>query len=152
MSDEVMLDLTSVHVAYSGVLAIEDASLTVPAGGSVCLLGPNGAGKTTILRAISGLLGFHGGRVLGGHVRYRGEDVTNRSADRLVRSGICQVLERRHVFADLTVAENLRAGAFALRDRRLISQSLDMVLGLLLFQGNRLRQQGGIITVREQQK
>jgi len=151
MSDEVMLDLTSVHVAYSGVLAIEDASLTVPAGGSVCLLGPNGAGKTTILRAISGLLGFHGGRVLGGHVRYRGEDVTNRSADRLVRSGICQVLERRHVFADLTVAENLRAGAFALRDRRLIAQSLDMVLDLFPVLGNRLRQQGGLLSGGEQQ-
>jgi branched-chain amino acid transport system ATP-binding protein len=151
MSDEPVLDLEAVSVAYGGVLAVEEASLTVPGGGSVCLLGPNGAGKTTILRAASGLLGFHGGRVLRGRVRYRGTDVTGRQADRLVRMGICQVLERRHVFADLTVAENLRAGTFARHDRRANASRLEMVLELFPVLAQRLRQQAGLLSGGEQQ-
>jgi branched-chain amino acid transport system ATP-binding protein len=151
MTDEPVLELQSVSVVYGGVLAAEDVSLVVPPGGAVCLLGPNGAGKTTILRAISGLLGFHGGRVTRGRVRHRGRDVTGAPADRLVRQGICQVLERRHVFADLTVAQNLRAGAFTRRDRRRTSDRFDMVVDLFPVLGERLRQQAGLLSGGEQQ-
>jgi branched-chain amino acid transport system ATP-binding protein len=151
MTDQPVLELEAVSVAYGGVLAIEDVSLRVPARGSVCLLGPNGAGKTTILRAISGLLGFHGGRILSGRVRYRGRDVTGATADRLVRLGICQVLERRHVFADLTVADNLRAGAFARHDRRASSERMKLVLEIFPVLGERVRQQAGLLSGGEQQ-
>jgi branched-chain amino acid transport system ATP-binding protein len=151
MADQPVLEIEGVSVAYGGVLAIEEVSLSVPAGGSVCLLGPNGAGKTTILRAVSGLLGFHGGRIVGGRVRNRGRDVTGAPADRLVRLGICQVLEHRHVFADLTVADNLRAGAFARRDRRASAQRMDLVLELFPVLGERLRQQAGLLSGGEQQ-
>jgi branched-chain amino acid transport system ATP-binding protein len=151
MTEEPALELQSVSVVYGGVLAVEDVSLTVSGGGAVCLLGPNGAGKTTILRAASGLLGFHGGRVVSGRVRYRGRDVTGAPADRLVRLGVCQVLERRHVFADLTVAENLRAGAFPRRDRRAIGATLDMVLDLFPVLRERMRQQAGLLSGGEQQ-
>ena len=151
MSDEAVLDLESVSVSYGGVLAVEHASLSVPDSGAVCLLGPNGAGKTTILRAISGLLGFHGGRVHSGRVRFRGADVTGQPADRLVRMGVCQVLERRHVFADLTVAENLRAGAFACRDRRRSAARLEMVTELFPVLEDRMRQQAGLLSGGEQQ-
>lgn len=151
MSEEPVLQLQSVSVVYGGVLAVEEVSLTVAPGGAACLLGPNGAGKTTLLRAVSGLLGFHGGRVVSGRVRYRGRDVTGAPADRLVRLGVCQVLERRHVFPDLTVAENLRAGAFARRDRRAVGASLDMVLDLFPVLRERLRQQAGLLSGGEQQ-
>ena len=151
MTEEPVLELRSVRVVYGGVLAIDDISLAVEPGHAVCLLGPNGAGKTTILRAVSGLLGFHGGRVVAGNVRYRGRDVTGAAADRLVRLGICQVLERRHVFADLTVADNLRAGAFARRDRRAVAGSQDMVLDLFPVLRERLRQQAGLLSGGEQQ-
>jgi branched-chain amino acid transport system ATP-binding protein len=151
MSEEPVLQLQSVSVVYGGVLAVEEVSLTVAPAGAACLLGPNGAGKTTLLRAVSGLLGFHGGRVVSGRVRYRGRDVTGAPADRLVRLGVCQVLERRHVFPDLTVAENLRAGAFARRDRRAVGVSLDMVLDLFPVLRERLRQQAGLLSGGEQQ-
>ena len=151
MTDEPVLELDAVSVAYGGVRAVQEVSLTVPSGGAVCLLGPNGAGKTTTLRAISGLLGFHGGRIAGGRVRYRGRDVTGSAADRLVRLGICQVLERRHVFPDLSVAENLRAGAFARRDRRRSAERFGVVVGLFPVLEKRLRQQAGLLSGGEQQ-
>jgi branched-chain amino acid transport system ATP-binding protein len=148
---EPVLELEAVSVAYGGVLAAEQLTLTVAEGGAVCLLGPNGAGKTTTLRAISGLLGFHGGRIVSGRVRYRGVDITGAPADRLVRQGICQVLERRHVFADLSVVENLRAGAFARRDRRRNAEQLRTVLELFPGLENRMRQQAGLLSGGEQQ-
>lgn len=151
MSEPPMLELEAVSVAYGGTLAIDDVSVVVPAGGSVCLLGPNGAGKSTTLRAISGLLRFHGGRISKGRVRYCGHDVTGASADRLVRMGICQVLERRHVFADLSVADNLYAGAFARRDRRRTAENLAIVVELFPVLGERLRQHAGLLSGGEQQ-
>jgi branched-chain amino acid transport system ATP-binding protein len=151
MAAEPVLELQGVSVAYGGVRAAEEISLTVPGGGAVCLLGPNGAGKTTILRAISGILGFHGGRITGGRVRFNGRDVTGVSADRLVRQGVSQVLERRHVFGDLTVAENLRAGAFVSRDRRRTGERHEMVLELFPILRDRMRQQAGLLSGGEQQ-
>lgn len=151
MAAEPLLELQGVSAAYGGVLAAEDISLTVPSGGAVCLLGPNGAGKTTILRAISGILGFHGGRVIRGRVRFRGRDVTGMSAERLVRQGVSQVLERRHVFGDLTVGENLRAGAFVSRDRNRTAQRHEMVLELFPILRDRMRQQAGLLSGGEQQ-
>ncbi len=151
MAVEPVLELQGVSVTYGGVVAAEGISLVVPSGGAVCLLGPNGAGKTTILRAISGILGFHGGRITGGRVLFKGRDVTGFSADRLVRQGISQVLERRHVFADLTVAENLRSGAFVTRDRKRAAQRQEMVVELFPILRERLRQQAGLLSGGEQQ-
>ena len=151
MSEAPILELDGVCVAYGGTVAIDDVSVTVPAGGSVCLLGPNGAGKSTTLRAISGLLRFHGGRIAKGRVRYLGRDITGSSADSLVRMGICQVLERRHVFADLSVADNLHAGAFARHDRRRAAESLAIVIELFPVLGERLRQPAGLLSGGEQQ-
>jgi branched-chain amino acid transport system ATP-binding protein len=151
MAAEPVLELRGVSVAYGGVLACEEISLVVPTGGAVCLLGPNGAGKTTVLRAISGILGFHGGRITSGSVRFRGRDVTGMPADRLVREGICQVLERRHVFSDLTVAENLRSGAFVTRDRRRAAARQEMVLELFPVLHDRMGQAAGLLSGGEQQ-
>jgi len=151
MAAEPVLELEGVSVAYGGVLAAEAISLEVPDGGAVCLLGPNGAGKTTILRAVSGILGFHGGRITSGRVRVRGRDVTGAAADRLVRLGISQVLERRHVFGDLSVAENLRAGAFVSRDRKRTSARQELVLELFPVLGERMGQPAGLLSGGEQQ-
>ena len=96
-----LLEIEDLTVAYGGVQALEGVSLVVKEQAAVCLLGPNGAGKTSLLRAISGLLGYHGGRIVRGQVRYAGRTVTGRDAGRLVRGGIAQVLEGRHVFGEL---------------------------------------------------
>ena len=151
MDSAPILDVADLTVRYDGVLGLDGVSLRVPRGGAVSLLGPNGAGKTTLLRAVSGLLGFHGGRVAGGSVMYDGRTVTGRDAAQLVRDGIVQVLEGRHVFAELTVAENLRAGAFSRRNRHRINESMDQVLGLFPQLRQRLRQPAGLLSGGEQQ-
>src|SRR6187200_2739780 len=107
------LEVDNLSVRYGAVLALHGVSLEIPPGGAVALLGANGAGKTTMLRAIGGLLAYHRGRVVGGTIEFEGRPTAGLDAARLVASGIGQALEGQRVFADLTVAENLRLGAFA---------------------------------------
>ena len=146
-----LLQIADLTVRYDGVLALEGASLDVPPEGAVALLGPNGAGKTTLLRAISGLLGFHGGRVTSGSILYEGEPIVRKDAAHLVRKGIVQVLEGRHVFAELTVAENLRAGAFTQTHRQRSASRLEQVVALFPLLGQRMRQPAGLLSGGEQQ-
>ena len=148
---ESLLGLDGLSVAYGGVQALTDVSVRVPTGGAVCLLGPNGAGKTSLLRAISGLLGFHGGRITAGRVTYEGQDITGQFAYNLVKAGIVQVLERRHVFPDLTVAENLRSGAFTRKDRARAAERRHEVLELFPVLAQRQTQQAGLLSGGEQQ-
>jgi branched-chain amino acid transport system ATP-binding protein len=146
-----LLEVDDLVVNYRGLRGLDGVSLQVPAGGSVCVLGPNGAGKTTLLRAVSGLLGFHSGRVSAGSVRYKGKPVTAADPASLVRRGIVQVLEGRHVFPGLTVEENLRSGAVVRPDRRRASQILDQVVQLFPPLSGRLRQPAGLLSGGEQQ-
>jgi branched-chain amino acid transport system ATP-binding protein len=108
-----LLSVEGLTVRYGGtLLAVDSVSFAIPDGGAVSLLGANGAGKSTVLRAISGLLRFHGGAVDAGRVHFNGRDITGADCAGLVRAGIAQVLEGRRTFADLSVADNLRAGGF----------------------------------------
>jgi branched-chain amino acid transport system ATP-binding protein len=151
MGDEGLLEVTDLSVAYGSVQGLDGVSLSVARDGATALLGPNGAGKTTLLRAVSGLLRFHNGTVTGGRVRFDGSDVTGADATRLVRAGIVQVLEGRHVFTELTVDENLRAGAFGARQRSRIAGVRDEVLALFPHLAGRLRQPAGLLSGGEQQ-
>jgi branched-chain amino acid transport system ATP-binding protein len=148
---EAVLEIDGLSVSYGGVQSLHEVSLAVPDGEAVCLLGPNGAGKTTLLRAVSGLLQFHGGRVTAGHVRYRGEDIIGCDAASLVRRGIVQVLEGRHVFRELSVDENLKAGGFSRRDRGRTAQLRAEVVELFPVLGERMRQSAGLLSGGEQQ-
>ncbi len=108
-----LLEIANVEAVYHGVVRVlRGVTLSVPAGGVVALLGPNGAGKTTTLRAITGLLGVHEGAVTKGSIRFDGDDLVGARAERIVARGIAQVLEGRRIFADLSVEDNLRAGAW----------------------------------------
>jgi branched-chain amino acid transport system ATP-binding protein len=100
------------------ILGLRGASLEVPPGQVVALLGPNGAGKSTLLRAITGLLPVHRGRVARGEILLDGRRIDALSPARIVRRGVAQVLEGRRIFSELTVEENLRAGAYTLPRRR----------------------------------
>jgi ABC-type branched-subunit amino acid transport system ATPase component len=144
-----LLEVRDLTVAYGPVLALHAVSLEVRDGGSACLLGPNGAGKTTLLRAISGLLRFHGGRIVSGHVRYRGQLVTGADPSRLVKAGVAQVLEGRRVFANLSVAENLRAGQ--LQTARRSAGQQQKVLSMFPQLEERLGQAAGLLSGGEQQ-
>ncbi len=146
-----LLEVADVTVAYGGVQALQGVSLTIAERGAVCLLGPNGAGKTSLLRAVSGLLAYQGGRIVSGEIRYDGAPIAGKDASRLVRGGIAQVLEGRHVFGELTVDENLRSGAFSHHDRARSAELRAEILELFPVLADRLRQYAGYLSGGEQQ-
>jgi branched-chain amino acid transport system ATP-binding protein len=152
MTGAPLLEVENLRVAYGGtVLALDDVSFSVPDGGAVALLGANGAGKTTALRAVTGLLRFHGGQVTGGSIRFGGRAILRADTASLVAAGIGQVLEGRRVFADLTVAENLRVGAFAARARRPGRELREKVAELFPVLAERADQPAGLLSGGEQQ-
>ena len=111
-----MLAVANLEVVYNDVvLVLRGLSLEVRDGQIVALLGANGAGKTTTLRAISGLLDIYEGDITKGSVTLDGERIDKRDPSAIVKSGIAQVLEGRRIFAEMTVDENLRTGAFTNR-------------------------------------
>lgn len=123
-----MLKLNNVEVMYDHViLVLKGMSLEVPDGKIVALLGANGAGKTTTLKAISGLLKSENGEVTDGVIEFNAEKISNLDPSAVVRKGIFQVMEGRHVFEHLTVEENLLAGSYTRTDRRNISADIAMV-------------------------
>jgi ABC-type branched-subunit amino acid transport system ATPase component len=143
-----LLEVEEVTVRYGGaVLALEDISLAVAPGETVALLGANGAGKTTLLRAIGGLLAYHGGAVVTGEIRFDGRPTRRADAARLVARGIAQTLEGRRVFADLTVGQNLRLGAFTAREGR----AGDEVFDLFPILRERIDQPAGLLSGGQQQ-
>ena len=147
-----MLVVQDVEVSYQGaVTAVRGVSLEVPDRGVVALLGANGAGKTTILRAVGGLLRFHGGRVTRGSILFDGVRIDTRDASKIVRMGIAQVLEGRRLFAELTVDENLRTGALASRDAAATRRAYDRVMGLFPVLSERRKNVAGYLSGGEQQ-
>jgi branched-chain amino acid transport system ATP-binding protein len=100
-----MLALQGITTRYGTITAVRDVSLTVGAGELVCLVGPNGAGKTTTLHTIVGLL-----RPASGKITFDGQDITQKEPDQLLKMGIALVPERRRIFGNLSVTENLLMG------------------------------------------
>ncbi len=146
-----MLKLENVEVVYhSVVLVLRSVSIEVPEGAIVALLGPNGAGKTTTLRAITGLLDVHEGRVTKGSITHRGTSLLGLRADTIVDRGIAQVMEGRRIFSDLTVEENLRAGAYR-APRQQITSDLDRFYTRFPILGERRKQAAGYLSGGEQQ-
>ena len=141
-----MLEINSLTVNYGAITALHGVSLRVKQGDIVTLIGANGAGKTTTLRTISGLLKARGGEIL-----YGGRNITNLPAHQLVKLGIAQVPEGRMVFANLTVGENLRMGAFLMRDKPSIAKELDYVFSIFPRLAERGKQVAGTLSGGEQQ-
>jgi ABC-type branched-subunit amino acid transport system ATPase component len=147
-----VLQVSGLSVRYGAVRALHDVSLEVPRGASVALLGANGAGKTTMLRAVGGLLRYHGGSVAGGDIRFEGRCTARADASTLVAGGIGQALEGRRIFPELTVAENLRMGAFAAgRGPRSRDAVRDELLELFPILRERLGQRAGLLSGGQQQ-
>ncbi|MGH7389404.1 MAG: ABC transporter ATP-binding protein [Candidatus Rokuibacteriota bacterium] len=123
-----LLAVNNIEVIYDHViLVLKGVSLQVPEGGIVALLGANGAGKSTTLKAISGLLRTERGEVTKGAIELRGEAVHRRDPSEVVRRGVVQVMEGRHVFEHLTVEDNLLTGAYTRRNGNTLRQDLDLV-------------------------
>jgi branched-chain amino acid transport system ATP-binding protein len=113
------LELEGVRAGYGGGDILQGLDLSVDEGSLTCIVGPNGAGKSTVLRVISGLL-----RPSAGTVRFRGESVAGKSPRSILRRGIVQVPQERSLFPTMSVWENVRLGAFTVRDRRLIERRM----------------------------
>src|SRR4051794_17375906 len=146
-----LLRVRDLHVAYAGALRVlHGVSIDVPAGGVVTVLGANGAGKTTLLRAISGTLRFVRGSVGAGSVEFEGRRLDRLDPAAVVRAGVVQVPEGRQVFEDLTVEENLHAGALAVA-RPARRAARDRVHDLFPVLRDRARQRAGLLSGGEQQ-
>lgn len=141
-----MLKLDNVHVYYGNIHALKGISLHVDDGELVTLLGSNGAGKTTCLHAISKLLTLQQGTI-----HYRDEDVTHLSPYEIVQRGISQAPEGRHIFAGLSVSENLMMGASQRRNRPEINADLHYVYSLFPVLEERMHQTAGTLSGGEQQ-
>ncbi|MFZ3567248.1 ABC transporter ATP-binding protein [Streptomyces sp. BH097] len=151
-ANEPGLVVDDVSVGYGPVRALRGVTLEVPAGSVVAVLGGNGAGKTTLLRAVSRTLGFHGGAVTSGTVDFGGRPIGSLSADRVVAAGVCQVPEGRRVFARMTVADNLRAGALGSHGSRADkAAALRRVHELFPVLADRAQQRAGLLSGGEQQ-
>jgi branched-chain amino acid transport system ATP-binding protein len=123
-----LLSVENIEVIYDHViLVLKGVSLQVPEGGIVALLGANGAGKSTTLKAVSGLLRTERGDVTKGSIQFLGEAIHRKDPAQVVRQGIIQVMEGRHVFEHLSVEENLLTGAYTRKNGHSLKQDLDLV-------------------------
>jgi len=147
-----LLDVNNIEVVYDHViLVLKGVSLKVPKGGIVALLGANGAGKSTTLKAISNLLRGERGEVTKGSIIYDGERVDTMLPDALVKRGVVQVMEGRHVFEHLTVDDNLLTGAYTRKDSAEVRRDLEMVYGYFPRLKERYSAQAGYTSGGEQQ-
>ena len=143
MSD-VILSIKDLRVRYGGIEAVKGISFDVREGEIVTLIGANGAGKSSTLRSISGLV-----KPAGGSISFGGEDITGMNPTEIVKRGITLVPEGRRIFADLTVLENLRIGAYLRHDS--LKEDIEWVYSLFPRLKERSWQAGGTLSGGEQQ-
>jgi branched-chain amino acid transport system ATP-binding protein len=141
-----LLEIENLSVSYDRIEAVKGVSLQVAEGSIVTLIGANGAGKSTLLKALSGI-----NRPTGGQIRFDGQRIDGWKPARIVKAGMAQVPEGGRIFAKLTVAENLRAGAYLRRDRRKIETDYERVFSLFPVLKERERQKADTMSGGERQ-
>lgn len=155
-----MLQVSNMTVCYDKAMIINDISMHVNEGELVSLIGPNGAGKSTLLRAITGLVlwekGIKRGTTAGnitleGTVRFRGENIEAAAAHMIAKKGLILCPERRRPFREMTVLENLYAGAYLSTDKSHIDAGLKQVYALFPILAERSNQISGTLSGGEQQ-
>ena len=140
-----MFSIENVSVAYGKVEAVRNVSLSVEQGQIVTVIGPNGAGKTTLLMAAIGLLKSTG------RMMFQGADLARIDVEGRVERGLCLVPEKRELFADMSVADNLLLGTYSLRDRSTTRKSLDDVFDRFPRLKERSKQAAGTLSGGERQ-
>lgn len=141
-----MLEIKDIEVYYGVIQAIKGISFEVNEGEVIALIGANGAGKTTTLHTITGLL-----TPKKGSIYFEGKDITKTPAHKIVSMGMAHVPEGRRVFADLTVYENLKMGAYTRKDKNEIAESVKMVYTRFPRLEERKNQMAGTLSGGEQQ-
>ena len=143
---DTLLKVDGINVYYGNIHAVKDISFTVNAGEIVTLIGANGAGKSTLMRTISGLVKAQSGSIL-----WNGQELLGKPIDQIVASGIAMSPEGRRVFADLTVVENLKIGAYLRKDKAETEKDLEWVYSLFPRLKERSWQSAGTLSGGEQQ-
>ncbi|MEX2201631.1 MAG: ABC transporter ATP-binding protein [Dongiaceae bacterium] len=141
-----MLEVSDLFVRYGRIEAVRGVSLAIQEGEIVALLGPNGAGKTSLISAIMGLVS-----PAAGAVRFEGKDVARLDVEDRVRAGMTLTPEGRHIFSNLTVAENLMLGAATRKKAGETSEDREKMLDMFPVLRERYRQLGGTLSGGEQQ-
>jgi len=144
---EILLEMKDIDVFYDKLQVLYGVDFHVRRGERVALLGTNGAGKSTVLKAASRLLPLAGGRVL-----WKGDDITDRRAEDLVRDGLSQVPGGRGLFPTLSVLENLRMGGYIHKDHRLVDEGVERAINYFPWVEERLPQAAGTLSGGEQQQ
>ena len=140
-----MLEIRDLNVYYGGIHALKGISLEVEEGQIVSMIGSNGAGKSSMMNAISGIVKYKSGEIL-----YKGQPLPT-AANKVVRLGVCQVPEGRLIFANLTVYENLKVGAYLRSDKDGIERDLKRVYEIFPRLEERKNQIAGTLSGGEQQ-
>jgi branched-chain amino acid transport system ATP-binding protein len=141
-----VLEIDDIHLYYGAIHALKGVSLKVEEGEIVTLIGANGAGKSSTLRAINGI-----NRPREGRIRFKGEDITDRSSHRIVKGGIAQSPEGRRLFPRMSVTENLEMGAFQRTDKQYFAEDMERVFELFPRLKERRTQKAGTMSGGEQQ-
>src|SRR6266480_7537237 len=141
-----MLELVNINSYYGNIHVLKDVNLSVKEGQIVCLLGANGAGKTTTVRTIVGL-----NRSADNDIRFRGQPLARVAPHRIVRLGIAMVPERREIFPDMKVVDNLEMGAYARRNRADVHRDIDWIYSLFPVLAERRRQRAAALSGGQQQ-
>ena len=141
-----MLKIKDLHVSYGGIRALRGVDLEVPDGKIVTLIGANGAGKSTLLRTISGLV-----KADSGSITYNDTELLGKPINKVLELGVAQVPEGRRVFADMTVLENLKIGAYLRNDKDEIEKDIQWVYSLFPRLQERHWQLAGTLSGGEQQ-
>lgn len=141
-----LLEVKNLVVSYGAIKALRGICFSVEQGEVISLIGSNGAGKTTTLHSISNLIKKNSGSIF-----FEGTDITNLSADKIVKMGLIQVPEGRRVFANLSVKENLEMGAYLRKDKEQIKKDMEWGYELFPRLKERLSQLAGTLSGGEQQ-
>jgi branched-chain amino acid transport system ATP-binding protein len=155
-----LLEVKNVTVAYDTAMVLDDASLKVEKGELVGLVGPNGAGKSTLLRSIAGLINWEKEVLKGtrqaditfkGSVEFEGERIEKLSASEIAKRGLLLCPERGRPFVEMTVKDNLFAGAYLVKDKKVVNDSLNKVYDLFPRLKERENQVSGTLSGGERQ-
>lgn len=143
---KIALKIENLAVSYGSIKALKGINIEVEEGKVVALLGANGAGKTTTLKTLSGLVTAESGAI-----KLNGTEITNVSAEKITVLGMVQSPEGRQIFSDITVEENLRVGAFTVKDKKEIARNFEKVYKYFPRLEERKKQMAGTLSGGEQQ-
>ncbi len=141
-----MLEIKDLYVSYGMMEVLHGVSVNVEDKELVSIIGPNGAGKTTLIKTVMGLV-----KPTSGSILYNGQDITHVPAHKRAGMGIGYVPEGRRVFGKLSVEDNLRMGAYELKDKAQIAKNIEMVYGIFPRLGERAKQLASTMSGGEQQ-